>query len=140
VLETYQVEIVNNEDYVSGEMISSVKKGVRSLPNNVEAFLVVLGDQPLIQYSIINILLAKWKETGTAIIHPVYFGKRGHPVLFDISCAGGILSLSSQETLKSFIASNEERLCEVAVEDKAVTVDIDTPEDYEQALSLLQSS
>ena len=40
------VQIVHNADYADGEMISSVKTGIATLPPMCEAFYLVLGDQP----------------------------------------------------------------------------------------------
>src|SRR5690349_20877609 len=45
----YPVQKVRNEDYATGEMLSSLQKGLRELPSQAEAALIGLGDQPQVK-------------------------------------------------------------------------------------------
>jgi molybdenum cofactor cytidylyltransferase len=139
-LEGYRVESVYNEHYENGEMLSSIKRGILSLPSNIDAFLLALGDQPLVDSSTIKLLIDKWIKNSLPITYPVYKGRNGHPLLFSASCINEILELSPTDTLKTFISRNKDKVYEVEVNDVGVTIDIDTPEDYESALKFLHSS
>src|SRR5690242_9158000 len=56
------VQFVHNPLYEKGEMLSSVQAGVRSLPANTAAFLVVLGDQPMVEGKTIDSLINSWRQ------------------------------------------------------------------------------
>ncbi|MDQ3812754.1 MAG: nucleotidyltransferase family protein [Armatimonadota bacterium] len=131
-LDGYPVEFAHNAGYATGGMVSSVQTGVRALPEGTAAFLLVLGDQPVVQSATLQALLAAWRETDAPIVLPVHSGRRGHPVVFARRCAGEILDLPADATLRSVVARHA--ALEVVVDDAAVLDDVDTPEDYERAL------
>jgi len=59
----------------------------------------------------------------------VYKGKKGHPVLFDRSLFGEILSLQIHEMIRDVIHRHSSELRLVEAGEWAV-IDIDTPEDF----------
>lgn len=124
----------HNADYAAGGMLSSVQTGVRALPEDAEAFLLALGDQPMVRPATLRALLRARRETGAPIVRPVHGGRRGHPVLFDARCAPDILALPAGATLKTYVTQRRAEAVEVAVDDAAVLADVDTPEDYQRAL------
>ena len=130
----YPVEFAHNPDYEIGGMFSSVQTGVRVLPQEAGAFLLMLGDQPTVQPATLHALLATWHETKAPVVRPAYRSKRGHPVLISTDCAGEILSLPATATLRAVVAQHAADAVEVEVEDAAILEDVDTPEDYERAL------
>src|SRR5258708_3177074 len=73
-----QVRCVFNPSYDSG-MYSSIVAGLQSLPPETDAFFVLPADIPLVRPSTIMALVAAYHDTRTAIIYPVFQGKRGHP-------------------------------------------------------------
>jgi hypothetical protein len=48
------VRIVLNPDYRQGDMLSSIRCGLRAIPENCEAVLVALGDQPGITAELVD--------------------------------------------------------------------------------------
>jgi molybdenum cofactor cytidylyltransferase len=125
------VQFIHNSDYADGEMISSVKAGVAALPPTCRAFFLVLGDQPGIAASTYARLIGAWWENpGAQIISPNFNGRRGHPVLFSAAGIDEILNLPADATLKTFVSRHKDNSIEVDVDDAAVCVDIDTPEQY----------
>jgi molybdenum cofactor cytidylyltransferase len=70
------------------------------------------------------------------MVVPVYKGRRGHPVGFDLRRYRGELStLSADQGARSILRSHPEDVLELAVDDPGVLADIDTPEDYRVASS-----
>src|SRR5688500_14611747 len=58
ILSRYSAIIAHNPDYERGEMLSSIKTGLLALPRQIDAFLIVLCDQPMVQPSTIAAVVA----------------------------------------------------------------------------------
>ena len=65
------VPILFNEQYAAGEMLSSLQTAVRRLPPQIDAVLVVLGDQPLVDNATIDQLLAAYAQGRGDIVAPL---------------------------------------------------------------------
>jgi molybdenum cofactor cytidylyltransferase len=139
VVDVYSPVIVHNADYEAGGMLSSAQTGVRALPADCPAFFLVLGDQPMVQTKTLRALYSAWHGTNFAVVVPVYGGRRGHPVLFSARCAPGILALPADATLKTVVTRYAAETYELPVPDPAILADVDTPEDYANALRLWQA-
>jgi molybdenum cofactor cytidylyltransferase len=114
-----KTRIVINRDFKEG-MSSSVKCGVQNAPEAAEAFMLLLGDQPSIDPDIINKLIDCYQTDKHGIIIPVYDGRRGHPVVFDVKYKQELLAIGD--------------ILEVHVVSPEVLTDIDTPQDYQNAI------
>ena len=60
---------------------ASLRCGLRALPPDAEAAVVVLGDGPDLTAEAIERVLAAWRETGAPVLAATYDGVRLHPVL-----------------------------------------------------------
>jgi molybdenum cofactor cytidylyltransferase len=130
----YSVQFAHNENFAAGGMLSSVKTGVAALPPHIEAFFLVLGDQPAVCSSTLIALRQAWQRTRAPVVVPMHNRRRGHPVLFDRSCIAHILALPGDATLKNVVQAHTLQTVELDVEDEGVLHDVDTPTDYERAL------
>jgi molybdenum cofactor cytidylyltransferase len=128
------VQFAHNENFAAGGMLSSVKTGVATLPPHVEAFFLVLGDQPAVRSSTLIALRQAWQQTRAPVVVPMHGRRRGHPVLFDRSCIAEILALPRDATLKNVVQAHTLQTVELDVDDEGVLHDVDTPADYECAL------
>jgi len=126
--------IVINHDYKEG-MSSSVKCGVTHAPSEADAYMLLLGDQPFITTEIINKVLASYKQCKQCIVIPVYNGKHGHPVIFDAEYKQELLAIGDKGA-KVVTAKHANKIMEVTVDAPEVLTDIDTPQDYQQAIGL----
>jgi molybdenum cofactor cytidylyltransferase len=124
---------VHNAAYADGEMLASVKAGVRALPAGTSAVVLALGDQPAVSMATIARLTRAWQDAQTPMVLPVFQGRRGHPLVLAASLWPEILALGLGETLKTLVHRHLGEALQVAVEDPAVLADLDTPEDYERA-------
>lgn len=129
------VTIVENPD-PEGEMLSSVRCGLRMLPPG-EAVLVVLGDQPSITTGLVDAMLDAWGQTDMGIVVPVHEGRRGHPVLFSDNYRGEILTSFEQVGLRGLLREHPEDVFELDVPTGAVLSDMDYPGDYRRELRRL---
>ena len=60
---------------------ASLRCGLRALPEEAEAAIVVLADGPNLSPAAIDRVLEVWQESGAEIVAATYEGNRGHPVL-----------------------------------------------------------
>lgn len=127
------VETVHNPDYADGELISSLQAGLKSLPKNTAAALVVLGDQPRIQPRVVNQVAMAYAEGKGRLVAPTYRGERGHPILIDRRYWPELLALPPGGTPRQVINQYKDEMALVPVDTDSVLQDVDTPEDYRQA-------
>ncbi len=133
------VSIVNNPDYKSG-MLSSVRRGLRNLPEKCRAVLVVLGDQPSIKSKLVDQMLKSFAATEKNILVPLYKGKRGHPILFSSIYRDEILKQYDDVGLRGLPQAHPDDVSELTVSTSAVLCDMDYPEDYRKELSLFEKN
>jgi len=129
VIKDLPVKSVYNPSYKEG-MLSSVQKGFVSIPEEVEAVLVFLGDQPMIPSSVIDQVVGAYRSTEKGIVLPVYDQKRGHPVLTDMKYGQEVANLNPHVGLRELIHNHPEDILEVDLDYSSILEDIDTPEDY----------
>jgi molybdenum cofactor cytidylyltransferase len=128
--ESWGAEIVLNPEYRSG-MSSSIKKALHRISSEeLEGFFVILGDQPLINPSIIYKMLKAFTPGKREIVVPFYKDKQGNPVLFDNYWRDELLELSGDVGGRSLLKANPENIKRVKISDRAVIEDINSEEDY----------
>lgn len=121
---------VYNADYEHGEMLSSLKIGLRVQPENITAVLVVLGDQPRIQADIVGRVIAAYVEGEGDLVAPSYNMRRGHPILIDRRYWEAILALPDDATPRDVIGKLA--ITYVNVDNDSILRDVDTPDDYRE--------
>ena len=129
-----EIRAINNPDYKSG-MLSSVMTGVKALPPGTEAFFLLPADIPLVKTYTYQTLMKARTETRADVVYPTFLGARAHPPLISSSLAGGILSWTGEGGLGGFLENSPRSRAEIPTGDRAVTLDMDTPEDYERLIS-----
>ncbi|MFN7035876.1 MAG: NTP transferase domain-containing protein [Bellilinea sp.] len=129
---TFPVRTVFNPDYSNGEMTDSIKVGIKSVPRNAAAVLIVLGDQPQMEVEVVKGVLDFYKKTGAKIIVPSYQFRRGHPWLIEKSLWGELENLSPSYTMRDFLRKHHDEIRYIEVETPTVLQDLDTPQDYQR--------
>lgn len=110
-------------------MSASIVAGVEALPDACDAFLIALGDQPLIDPAVVAALRDVWERSNAAAVVPIYEGEvRGHPVLFDRSMRVWLRGLQGDRGAREVLEQMGERVLTLRV-DAPVPRDIDTPGD-----------
>ena len=119
---------VVNRNYAFG-MSTSLQAGLRALPTDVEAALIVLGDQPFVAPSTLDSLIDAYRHSKSKIVVPTCEGIRGNPVLIDRSLFARAMELRGDIGFRAVFG--KEDVVEVAVDDRGVIDDVDTIEDFE---------
>jgi molybdenum cofactor cytidylyltransferase len=113
-------------------MSTSIQAGIRALPSDVTAAVLLLVDHPLVRPETIDKLIDEF--CPGSIIVPVYEGRRGHPVLFPKEALEEILRLDPGKGANTVLRRDSSRVIEALVDDPGGLRDIDTPEDFEALL------
>lgn len=127
-----EVTFAHNPDYDQSEMLRSLQVGIRALPADCQALLVVLGDQPLIEAAVVRAVVDLFLSTNASIVIPSYQMRRGHPWLVKRSHWDELLSMSSDQTMHQFIQAHRDEIAYVIVDTASILQDMDTPEDYQK--------
>ena len=123
------VQIVVNARPEDGQA-SSIRAGIAALSPEVDAALIVLGDQPFVPPEVIPALVRARAQTGRLIAAPRYRDGRGNPVLFGRGVFPELLALSGDQGARSVLERDPDRVALVEF-DCAMPRDLDTPEDYD---------
>lgn len=123
-----------NPEYEHTEMLDSLQIGMQHLPDNVDAFLIVLGDQPQIKSEVVRAMVQECEKTGQSLIIPSYRMRRGHPWLVGKDHWPGLRGLYSGQTMRDFIQQHQYRIHYLVVDTPSILEDMDTPEDYQRAI------
>jgi putative nucleotidyltransferase with HDIG domain len=117
---------IHNLDYDQG-MYSSVCTAAAHLHlTKADGFFMLPVDIPLIRPATIAALSAAF--AGRAVLYPSFAGLRGHPPLIPAHLIPAILAHDGRGGLKSLLETREH--LDVAVWDKGILLDADTPEDF----------
>jgi len=128
------ITIVHNPEYKSG-MLSSVRAGIRDLPQECDAVLIALGDQPSITTNLIDEIIRYFSVTDKKIIVPKYNDKRGHPILFSNIFKNEILTNFDDVGLRGILRAHDNDVYEMNATDRSVISDMDYPQDYQQEIN-----
>lgn len=124
------VRFVHNPRYDDG-LSTSLAAGIAALPRDADAALVMLGDMPRITPRLLDRLIAAYSpDDGRAIVVPTANGKRGNPVLWDRRFFPAMQALAGDVGARHLIGENDALVAEVETGDRAVLLDIDTPESF----------
>jgi molybdenum cofactor cytidylyltransferase len=120
---------VINKDYQKGQL-SSLIAGIKENPEDTDAILLCLVDNPFITEEVINKIIRKFKETNSPIIVPVFKKERGHPTLFSKSLFNELLNAPQDKGARHVLYSNEDKVLELDVSERGILIGINTEDDY----------
>jgi molybdenum cofactor cytidylyltransferase len=126
-----------------GGMASSIALGATAANAKTSAhangILIALGDMPFLRRdTLIGLCRLALQAGNGAITAPLYNGKRGHPVVFGAAHRKNLARLQgekgAQSLVQSLAQSQRESLVFLETDDAGVVIDIDSPEDWENAI------
>ena len=121
--------IVTNAER-DADMLSSVRCGLRALPQPCDAVLVVLGDQPAVTSALVDEMVRTFDEAGKGILVPLHGGRRGHPILFSARYRDEILQRYDGVGLRGLLRAHPDDTLQMCVSTPAVLSNLNRPEDY----------
>jgi len=130
ILADRPVKTVVNPHWAGGQS-TSVRAALAALPENVNAAIFHLADQPGVTPAVLQALLKRHEATLAPVVWPEYQGQRGNPVLFDCVAFPQLQELSGDTGGKPVLlayarAGTAQR---VTVDEPGILLDIDSPHD-----------
>ncbi|MEH7334523.1 nucleotidyltransferase family protein [Neobacillus drentensis] len=122
---SFQIQFVYNKEFQQG-MFSSIQRGCKEV--NAPDFFITPGDCPLVKKETVQLLA---KQKGNVVI-PSYHYKGGHPIRLSSEVRQKILKTNPGSNLRVVLGGYEKTY--LNVEDPGILMDIDTIEDYQNAI------
>ena len=132
VVQTFPVTLVRNLQPDEGQ-VSSLRLGLAALSGKLDAVIVALADQPLINAQDITALIGAYKKRpeGASVVFPLVGGERGNPVVFSADVREQILAGAANIGCRQWQAANPQAVAPFVSDNRRYRVDVDTPEDLE---------
>ena len=133
----FPITLAHNPSPDDGQA-SSVRIGLRALSPRLDAVVVALADQPLIDAQDIVALIGAFKKRGDAamVVPRVSCGEGhaepGNPVIFDASLRDEWLRGAADLACRRWRQAHPERVRWFDTDNRRYRIDIDTPEDLER--------
>jgi molybdenum cofactor cytidylyltransferase len=125
----FPVTLARNPSPDDGQA-SSVRIGLRALSPKLDAVIVALADQPMINAQDITALIGAFKKRGDAsMVVPRVAGEPGNPVIFEAALRDEWLAGDVNAACRRWREANPERVRWFDSDNSRYRVDIDTPED-----------
>jgi molybdenum cofactor cytidylyltransferase len=132
MLRDFPVTILRNPDYAQGQMVS-VHVGLTGLSERLDAVIVAMADQPLLNAQDVTDLIGAFKKRGPAsAVVPYVGGERGNPIILDAAVREAVLVGDVKFGCRQWLAANPERVLRLEGNNRHYCVDIDSPEDIER--------
>ncbi|MDE2082065.1 MAG: nucleotidyltransferase family protein [Burkholderiales bacterium] len=130
VVQGFPVTVVRNPDPDRGQ-VSSQRIGLAALTGKLDAVIVALADQPLVNAQDITALIAAFKQrtAGASVVFPRVAGERGNPVMFTAEVREQILAGAANVGCRQWQAAHADAVAPFDTDNRRYRVDIDTPED-----------
>lgn len=125
-------DVVFNADWETGRA-SSIRAGIGALRANSRAAIFINADQPFLNARVLDTIVEKFFETGAPIVVPTYEGKTGSPVLFARELFQELCALQGEQGGHELLEKYRDLLVRVDIAERNAALDLDTPEEYEQA-------
>jgi molybdenum cofactor cytidylyltransferase len=116
-----------------------VRAGLAALSTKLDAVIVAVADQPLLNSGDVTALISaykKYKSNGDssppAVIVPHVAGTRANPIMLDAVLREQILAGTADVGCRQWLAAHPEQLQRFDTDNQHYCVDVDTPADLEQ--------
>ncbi len=137
-LEGLNVCLVTNPDPES-EMLDSVRCGLRALPQECTAVLVIPGDQAGITAAVVTAVVHASRRTQRGLVVPTCRGRLGHPLMVSMRYQREILERYDKVGLRGLLHAHPEDVFGVETGPATSQEDMDTPEDYSRLKARFES-
>lgn len=131
VVRDFPVTLVCNPAPDDGQA-SSVRVGLQALAGKLDAVIVALADQPLLNAQDVTALIGAFKRRGdAAMVVPRVGGEPGNPVMFDAALRDEWLAGDVNAACRRWRDAHPERVHWFDCDNRRYRIDIDTPDDLQ---------
>ena len=133
VVQDFPVSVVRNPAPDDGQ-VSSLRLGLQALTGKLDAVLVALADQPLLNAQDLTDVIGAYKKrpAGTQVVEPTVDGLPGNPVMFAADVRDAVLSGDARLGCKQWQAAHPDQVHRWSTPNRRYRIDIDSEEDIAQ--------
>jgi molybdenum cofactor cytidylyltransferase len=133
-----RITLVANPDHARGQS-TSLRAGLLALGPEVEAAVVLLGDQPGVGPAAVEAIISAWRDGAGRIVRASYSGVPGHPTLCERSVWPALVRIEGDVGVRAALEEHPD--WESVVElGGSPPPDIDTEQDYERVRAIFEPS
>jgi len=133
--ERLSARFVENRDYDGGQLTSLIA-GLSVIDRpGVTAALVTLVDVPFVSAATVRTVIDCYRRTHAPVVRPTSGTRHGHPLLLDRSLFSELRAADPDAGAKPVVRAYASAAGDVAIEDEGAFTDIDTVEEYAEAIS-----
>ncbi|MFT4780719.1 MAG: molybdenum cofactor cytidylyltransferase [Flavobacteriales bacterium] len=130
----YDIETIPNDKHEEG-LSSSIVEGINYIEDkHFDAVLIMLGDQPKVDYNYLNMLVTSFEKNPTKISASKYLNNTGVPAIFPKLFFKQLQQLRGDKGAKDFLNAYKTQVISINSEK---LIDIDTQEEYQNFLNSL---
>lgn len=135
-LDLTSINTLINPEWKRG-ISSSIQAGLKALPAEARAAIIILSDQPLIKDRHFETLVNTWQATPANIIASEYHDSIGVPAIFPKHLFAELHELKGDQGAKAILLKYAATLVKVPLPE--AELDIDSPEDFIALLAHIPS-
>ena len=124
-------EVVINKEWERGQL-SSIQAAIHSLPAGTDGLLLCPVDHPLISASLVDELIDAFEKTRSAVVLPLYRGRRGHPVIFAARLYEELLNAPEEKGARAVVWAHPEEVSEVPTNEEGCVLNLNDPEAFDK--------
>ena len=124
-----KLRIIENRSYLDG-ISTSIITGLSEVEDVFDHVMIILADMPLINSSLINLLLHQYLASPLQLGAVKLIGRRSHPVIVGRQFYDELRQLKGDVGARDLFLKYADRVCLVEPEEDYDDVDIDTMEEY----------
>jgi molybdenum cofactor cytidylyltransferase len=124
--------VVENPEFRLG-CAASYRIGLTALDGRAEAVAVLLGDQPGVDRTVIDIVVDEWRRTRDRIMLASYRGREGHPIVFARALFTELVALRGDKAAWKIVDAYRDWI-RLAPVDRPHPRDVNTWQEYEALL------
>ncbi|MBC7717485.1 MAG: nucleotidyltransferase family protein [Pseudorhodobacter sp.] len=132
-VQSFPVTVARNPRPDDGQ-VSSQRVGLGALSGKLDAVIVALADQPLLNAQDITALIGAFKKrpVGVQVVYPQVGGERGNPVIFSAEVLEQILQGDLNVGCRQWQTAHADQVMPFITDNRRYKLDIDTPEDLQR--------
>ena len=130
------IHVATNRDWSSGRA-SSIRVGATATPDHADALVIASVDQPTSAAVVRRLAAALHADAPANIVVPRFEGRNGHPPIFRRELLPELRGVSEeQEGLREVRRRHVDCTSFIELSDPIVTLNLNTPELYQAALTM----
>ena len=134
-IKNLDISIVLNPDYEKGKT-TTIKKGLSGVKNTESDIMLLAVDQPRHGW-ILKKVIDDHIKNQTLISCPINKGSKGHPIIFQNQLRKELLEIEEKtQGIRKITTKYSTSVNTIEVDSDTVNIDINTPEEYQEAIKI----